>query len=303
MGAPALRRPAVARPQLGDAAPSRRTGSRLANLARFGLPDTCARIVAGCACSLGTWITGSAGRISAGQRGGSWSSSSRRLLCFRRQALLNGIALWCTTSARRAGRRSSGTAVLAPGLPIEAVTSVQVTGKTFQLQGTYPGSLAIATVDVPGFGVVTCVSIYGFLDQGWAITSMHHLLSDVAPLLHARRNDLLVMGGDLNASTQLSRPWRYYHRNLFERIELFGMVDLLGATAPDRPALRDCPCEDEPCGHVQAHQHPRSQVPWHNDYLYATQKLAERLIRCEVVEAGHPPWSLSDHRPVVADFA
>jgi hypothetical protein len=202
-----------------------------------------------------------------------------------------------------AGRRSWGTAVLAPGLPIDAVTSVQVTGKTFQLIGTYPGSLAIATVDVPSFGIVTCVSIYGFLDQGWAITSMHHLLSDLAPLLHARRNDLLVMGGDLNASTQLSKPWRYYHRNLFERIELFGMVNLLGATAPGRRALRDCPGEDEPCQHVQTHQHPRSQVPWHNDYLYATRKLAERLTACGVVEAGDPPWSLSDHRPVVADFA
>jgi len=95
---------------------------------------------------------------------------------------------------------------------------------------------------------------------------------------------------NLSASTQLSRPWRYYHRNLFERIELFGVVDLLGATAPDRPVLRDCPCEDEPCRHVQTHQHPRSKVPWHNDYLYATQKMAERLISCEVVEAGHPPW-------------
>ena len=83
------------------------------------------------------------------------------------------------------------------------------------------------------------------------------------------------MGGDFNASTQLPRPYRYYDRNLFERIELFGMVDLLGATAPVRPVLRDCPCEDEPCRHVQTHKHSSSEKPWHDDYLYATRKLED----------------------------
>jgi hypothetical protein len=87
-------------------------------------------------------------------------------------------------------------------------------------------------VHVPSFGLVTCVSIYGALDhQVWARTTVHRSLSDLSALLHARRKDLLVMGGDLNAATQLSRPWRYYDRNLFERIKLFGMVDLLGETA------------------------------------------------------------------------
>jgi len=156
---------------------------------------------------------------------------------------------------------------------------------------------------VPRLGVVTCVSIYGILDQGWAITTVHRLLSDLAPLLHARRNDLLVLEGDLNCSTQLDPPWRAYHRNLFERIDLFGLVDLLAASTSTRPALGECPCEDEPCRHVQTHQHARSRKPWHNDYLFATQKLAARLTACGVLEAGDPPWSLSDHRPVVADVA
>jgi hypothetical protein len=197
-----------------------------------------------------------------------------------------------------------GSAVLAPGFAIQAVNSVKAEGGTFDLgEESHAGGFAVAEVDVPDVGLVTCVSIYGVLDQGWAITTVHRLLSDLSPLLYARRNGLLVMGGDLNCSTQLSKPWRDYHRNLFERIELFGLVDLLSATAAVRPALPDCPCEDEPCRHVQTQEHRQSRVPWQNDYLYATRKLADRLITCGVVEAGNSPWSLSDHRPVIADFS
>jgi exonuclease III len=196
-----------------------------------------------------------------------------------------------------------GSAVIAPGLAIEAVTSVKAGRKTFDVVRSHQGAFAIAEVDVPSVGMITCVSIYGQLDsQSWARTTVHRSLSDLSLLLHARRNEFLALGGDLNASTQLDRPYRYYDRNLFERIELFGLVDLLGATASRRPALSDCPCEDEPCRHVQTHQHPRSRVPWQNDYLYATRNLADRLTACGVVEAGDPPWSLSDHRPVVADL-
>jgi len=195
-----------------------------------------------------------------------------------------------------------GTAVLAPGLAIDAVTSVQVGDKTLGLLGSHPGGLAVAEVDVPEVGLVTCVSMYGVPNQRWEIATVHRMLSDLSPLLYARRNSLLVMGGDLNCSTQLLTPPRGYHRNLFERIELFGLVDLLRATALDRQELPDCPCEEEPCQHVQTYRHPRSGVPWHLDYLYATRTLAERLTACRVVEAGDSPWSLSDHRPVVADF-
>jgi hypothetical protein len=181
---------------------------------------------------------------------------------------------------------------------------MQLGSKTFELRRSHPGSVAVAEVHVPSVGAVTCVSIYGTLDdQVWARTTMHRSLSDLSPLLHARRNGLLVMGGDLNLSTQLPRPYRYYDRNLFQRIELFGLVDLLGKTASARQVLPDCPCEDEPCRHVQTQQPRSGQVPWHNDYLYATRKLADRLTTCQVVDAGNPPWSLSDHRLVVADFA
>lgn len=174
---------------------------------------------------------------------------------------------------------------------------------TFELLGGHRGCLAIADIDVPMIGPVTFVSFYGLLDQGWAITTVHRLLSDLAPLLHSKRKDLLVLGGDLNCSTQLAPPWRAYHRNLFERIETLGLVDLVAVTASTRPKLEGCPCADSPCRHVQTHMHARSRVPWHNDYLYATRKLADRLVACDVLDAGNPPWSLSDHRPVVAEFA
>src|SRR5687767_3838910 len=80
-----------------------------------------------------------------------------------------------------------GSAVLAPGLEAEPITSATVGGKTFELRPSHAGGFAIADVDVPDFGVITCVSLYGVLDQGWAITTVHRLLSDLAPLLYARR--------------------------------------------------------------------------------------------------------------------
>jgi hypothetical protein len=114
----------------------------------------------------------------------------------------------------------------------------------------------------------------------------------------------LIVGGDLNCSTQLPPPDRQRHANLFDRIASLGLIDLLERTRAGRQAEPDCPCDNAPnCGHVRTHKHRMSDLPWQDDYLFATPTLAERLTTCYAVHDDDPdPWSLSDHCPVVAVF-
>jgi exonuclease III len=130
---------------------------------------------------------------------------------------------------------------------------------------------------------------------------MHRVLSDLTPLLDTRFGKHVIIGGDFNCSTQLMGRDRARHRNLFERFTTLGLVDLLALTAESRPPLDNCPCRDEPCRHVQTLRHGNSSIPWHNDYLFATAAVAERLRDCQpVVESAF--LALSDHCPVVAEF-
>ncbi len=159
----------------------------------------------------------------------------------------------------------------------------------------------MARIETEEFGDVIVISLYGRLDKGWALTTVHHMLSDLTPLLHGERRKNVILGGDLNLSTQLSSPWRAYQRNAFERIELFGLVNLTAATA--EAPLADCPCDDHPCRHVQTQDHPRSRVPWQNDYLFATKALATRLDGCDVIQAEDEHGVRSDHRIVSVALA
>jgi len=167
------------------------------------------------------------------------------------------------------------------------------------LHGTWPGTVVVAVGEPELSEPVTFVSVYGLIDQGYAITTVHRILSDLTPLLDTEHGRRLVVGGDLNCSTQLGPPDRERHRNLFERFASLGLVDLLATVAGNREPVAGCPCEDDPCRHVQTHRHPNSRVPWQDDYLFATEALARQLDSCEVLET---PWELSDHRPVVAAF-
>jgi hypothetical protein len=145
------------------------------------------------------------------------------------------------------------------------------------------------------------LSVSGLIDDGYAATTMHRILSDLTPLLDSRR-ERLVLGGDLNVSTQLERPYDRHSQSVFDRLQNFGLVDLLRQTAGRREALTACPCRDEPCTHVRTQTHPRSSVPWHNDYLFATRDLADQLVDCYALNEDATVWSISDHCPVVADF-
>lgn len=171
-----------------------------------------------------------------------------------------------------------------------------------ELVHTHPGTVAAADVEIKGHAPLTVVSIYGMLQQGYSITTMHRILSDLTPLFDSRRYRRIVLGGDFNCSTQLEPPHRERHRNLFERLKAFGLVDLVAMTADSRPALANCPCDDDPCRHVQTHRHNRSGVSWHDDYLFASEVLAEKVTEVRVIDQEPGAREFSDHCPIVAKF-
>ena len=204
------------------------------------------------------------------------------------------------------GGRNWGSAVVSFGPSLSEVTHARTRSSTKDapLMVTLTGTVMIADAVLEDASTVTLVSLYGAIEYGYAVTTVHKQLGDLTPLFDSNRRDQIILGGDLNCSTQLAAPHRVRHENLFQRIQRFGLVDLLGQTKNRRTPLSDCVCDDAPsCGHVQTHRHPRSAVPWQDDYLFASSKLADRLVDCYALDDGEPdPWSLSDHCPIVADF-
>lgn len=201
--------------------------------------------------------------------------------------------------------RQWGSAVVSHGSKIKEIQSVKsrYSAKQIALLQTHPGCVAIAEVYPKNIDPITVVSVYGLIDRGYAITTVHRILSDLTPLIDSPLGKRLVLGGDLNLSTQLPSPDRERHRNTFERIKGLGLADLLASTANSRSTAADCPCEDTQCTHVQTHKHSQSDAPWQNDYIFATRPLAKSVSAAYVIADGDPdPWSLSDHCPVVAEF-
>jgi len=167
------------------------------------------------------------------------------------------------------------------------------------LHRTDPGCLAIADA---GKGLVL-VSAYGAFDEGYSVTTVHRLLSDLTPLLDNASTRGVILAGDLNLSTQLEAPHRARHRNALERFATLGLVDCLALERPARRRLANCPCEERPCRHVQTHRHPKSPHPWQDDYVFVSESLASRVVSCFGLDGGEPdPWQFSDHCPLVLEL-
>jgi hypothetical protein len=113
----------------------------------------------------------------------------------------------------------------------------------------------------------------------------------------------VIVGGDLNRSSQLPPPERDRHRNVFDRFKTLGLVDLTGLTAGSRAALAGCPCGEDPCTHVQTFRRMRT-APYQDDWLFASNRLADR-VESLVVHNGpdSAAWDHSDHAPIQAVFA
>lgn len=164
-----------------------------------------------------------------------------------------------------------------------------------------PGSWIAGLVPVPGVGKVTCVSVYGLMDE-LSEASVHRSLSEISPLFSdPRYKELVLMGGDLNSSTQWPKgPHLDLDRAILARIKAYGLVDCLEEKRqPGR--LENCTCTLDNCTHTWTRfdpHHPALQV----DYFFASDQLAKnRLQSCSALDPGD--WSeFSDHAPIIATF-
>lgn len=170
-------------------------------------------------------------------------------------------------------------------------------------QCSRPGSWAAARVDTE-LGPVSAVALYGLMDE-LSDASVHRSLSELSPVLDdPKYNKHVILGGDLNTGTQWPKGEVFYKRdrNVLDRIEALGLVDCIQAKrAPGR--LAGCQCiEGENCAHVRTRKDPRHPaVPYQTDYLFASPRLASRLVSCEPL-ATDEWFTISDHAPIVAVF-
>ena len=210
--------------------------------------------------------------------------------------------------------RRWGSGVLSrwPAQPVEQVTT-RYGHEPFLLHADtyYRGAITVAEVHLPEFGPTTFVSLYALMKPYYAQTTLARMAADLIPLFDTGTGRQIIVGGDFNMHTAARDPVeRRRGRAMLGLFESLGLVDLFRATASSRSVLHGCPCEDDPCTHVRTHLHDRQRgtgvesVGGHNDYLYATAELAERLIDLRVPGDNDPRvWELSDHSPLVATFS
>ena len=203
-----------------------------------------------------------------------------------------------------AGRRHWGSSVVAfaHDLETEEIDAVRTRyGATrFSMLGSLPGSVIVARIHVPEVGPITCVSVYGAMDDDvYAQTRMFRVIADLIPLFDSGDGRRVILGGDFNITTA-TRPDTLElprYRALFCAIESLGLVNL-ATIAEDRPdTMPDCPCGAGDCRHVRTFGgNPGTQLDW----LYATEELARRCTRLRV---DHTVLgTLSDHAPLIAEF-
>jgi exodeoxyribonuclease-3 len=159
---------------------------------------------------------------------------------------------------------------------------------------SFKGALTIGNTNVRGTAL-TLISLYGLMEstgptKGYSIPNVHRMFSDLTALLNGhiggRRN--IILGGDLNASTQLDpRQGNCSHELFFARIADFGLESAHTLSGNEE--------------HIQTLRHRNSKVPWHNDYMFLSAGMASRLRGYQVIDTEEVR-QFSDHNIVVIDI-
>lgn len=169
---------------------------------------------------------------------------------------------------------------------------------------TWPAAVRIADVLVHGDRWATIVGLYGVTQTpdrvscGHGRASIPHLLEQLDALLHELRRDRLIIAGDFNLHP-IDMP---------RSTDRYRLTDLVDYTADERPALDGCTgCGlGRRCGHLWTHRNtnnPGAAVQ-QIDYILATKQLRNELVSVLGGVGDFPDvWDVSDHAPVVADFA
>jgi hypothetical protein len=198
-------------------------------------------------------------------------------------------------------------AVVASTHPLREIDDARVDrsyGEQLPFKPSRAGTWAAASIDVNGVPV-TAISIYGLLDER-SDASVHRSLSELSPIFdHEVYGKRLLLGGDINilaGRPPRARPDR--SKVVLDRIEAYGLVDCLRKMRPSGP-LEGCRCElGDACTHTWTkHVTPdagQPNVPYQDDYLFASAALGDRLESCKALPFGDD--STSDHAPIIATF-
>ena len=141
----------------------------------------------------------------------------------------------------------------------------------------FKGALTIANANVTDTPL-TLVSLYGLMEssgsaKGYSVTNLHRMLSDLTGLLNGhvggKRN--IILGGDLNASTQFDAVQKNHsHELFFARMADFGLQDAY-VLAGNKT-------------HVQTLRRTHNDTPWQDDYLFISKKLAHGFKSIEIID-------------------
>jgi exonuclease III len=170
------------------------------------------------------------------------------------------------------------------------------------LEFSWPAVAQVAEVRANGSHWGLVVGLYGITmdvqgnSVGHGRRSVPQLLREVAPVVD--KADRVVVAGDFNL-------WPADKPSELHRL---GLIDLVEATASQRPVLTGCSgCGmGTNCGHMWTHRNgtsPNAAVQ-HLDYVFATPPLVKKLSSVRGGIRDFPEaWEYSDHAPVVAEFA
>lgn len=147
----------------------------------------------------------------------------------------------------------------------------------------------IAEIKISDNLSITVINIYGQIDpDGYATTTMHHLLSDLTTILNQKKRNI-ILGGDFNVSEQFDEKYKGEfpsHKLVFDRLEDFGLIN----------------CTKKFYGRqIQTHIHSKSDYPWQNDYLFVSKSIVDRINKCEIINE-EAILELSDHLPVLIEL-
>jgi exonuclease III len=206
-------------------------------------------------------------------------------------------------------RRPWGTIVAARNYEIRDVTDGVSGLRGFKVNHTWPGTVTIADIMVKDKLYATVAGVYGItldLDgksngSGW--DSIPTIFDDLGDLISSRRGKRLIVAGDFNL---LPESMNYYQPK-----KMINVVEFTAGTRPQLSGCTGCSMGDD-CGHMWTHKNgnkPGAKVQ-HLDNIYVSKELVGDIVSVVGGISDFPSimdaegkWELSDHAPVVVEFA
>ncbi len=151
----------------------------------------------------------------------------------------------------------------------------------------FKGVFTIASIEKIN---MTLISMYGLMTNGYSVPNLHRIFSDLTFLLNGQINGKrrIVLGGDLNASTQFDLIQKNNsHQIFFDRVEDFGLRDVY--------KLSGCKT------HIQTLRYKRSKKPWQNDYFFISNTISRKFKGYKILD-NERVREYSDHNMVVIEI-